>query len=76
MWSSIVVEPNRFIYGTSRLLPVEKCPSKAVLLFQNAVQSLGNRVFSTVIVLRHAHWEMTFLQASHVLVAAILASTI
>lgn len=76
MWSPIVVEPNRFVYSASRLLPVEECPSEAVLLFQNAVQSLGNRVFSAVIVLRHAHWKMTFLQASHVLVAAVLAPSI
>lgn len=76
MWSPIVVEPNRFVYSTSGLLPVEESSSEAVLLFQNPVQSLCNRIFSTVVYLRHAHWKMTFLQAPDVLVAAILASTI
>lgn len=76
MWSPIVVEPNRFVYSPSRLLPVEESPSEAVFLFQDPIQSLGNRVFSAVINLRHAHWEMTFSQASHVLVAAVLAPTI
>ena len=76
MWSAIVVEPDRFVDSTSRLFPGEERPSEAVFLFQNSIQSLGNRVFCTVVDLSHAHREMTLLQLSHVLVAAVLTPTI
>ena len=76
MWTAIVVKPDRFVDSTSGLFPGEEGPSEAVLLFQNAIQSLGDRVFCAVVDLAHAHREMTLLEASHVLVAAILTPTV
>ena len=76
MRSAIVVQPDSFVDGAPRLLSVEERPAEAVLLFEDAVQSLSHLVFRTVIDLRHAHRQVTPFDASNVFMAAVLASTI
>ena len=76
MRPAVVVQPDRFVDGASCLFSVEECPAEAVLLFEDAIQSLGHGVFRTVIDLRHAHRQVMLFQASNVFVTAELASTI
>ena len=76
VWPAVVVQPHRLFHCGSGLCPGQKRPPQAVFLLEDAVQPLCGRVFSTVVLLRHA-WRKTMVcEPLNVVMRAVLATPI
>lgn len=53
---AVVVEPNGLFDCLSCLFSIQEGPAEPILLFEDSVESFGDRVFGAVIELSHAYW--------------------
>lgn len=74
--ASVVVHPDRLVDGATCLQATPELTTKAVLLFEDAVQSFGVSVFVAVVLLGHADRETSVVQDFDVVVRAVLAAPI